>query len=303
MDSTSLRSEARFPSGRDTCAAWRYPGTNGGCVVMGSGLGITKEPGTDRFAAAFASAGYTVLAFDFRHFGTSGGQPRQVGRIAGQLEDYAAAVAFARTLPEVDPARVAIWGFSVAGGHVLRLAATLPGLAAAIAQTPYADGLAATRSAGRYTTSRALARVTGLAIRDAIGGLRGRSPQLLPLTGPSGAVALLSTPDALGGDTALDPDGRYPDWSRTVAARAALTLPLYRPGRDAARARCPLLVVVADEDRSTPVGPSVAAARRAPDAELVRVPGGHYAPFLAEHDVVVAAELAFLHRRLATADH
>jgi pimeloyl-ACP methyl ester carboxylesterase len=265
---------------------------------MAAGFGVTKEPGTDRFAAAFAAAGFTVLAFDFRHFGASGGEPRQVGRVRNQLEDYAAAVGFARTLPEVAADRIAVWGFSLSGGHVFRLAATLPGLAAAIAQTPNADGLAATRNARRYTTGRALARVTGLALRDAIGGPLGCPPRLLPLTGPSGSVALLSTPDALEGDAALDPDGRYGDWSRTVAARAALTLPAYRPGRDAARARCPLLVVVADNDRTALVSPSVAAAGRAPAGELVRVPGGHYAPFLAAHDDVVAAEVAFLNRHL-----
>ncbi|TQS44102.1 alpha/beta fold hydrolase [Cryptosporangium phraense] len=295
----SLRAEVRFPSGNDTCAAWKYPGTNGACVVMAAGYGVTKEPGTDRFAAAFRAAGYTVVAFDFRNFGGSGGRPRQVGRVSGQLDDFAAAVAFARTLPEVDPDRIAVWGFSLAGGHVFRLAAALPGLAAAIAQTPNADGLAATRNAGRYTTGRALARVTGRGVFDLLGGLAGRPPRLLPLTGAPGSVAMLSTPDALGGDAALDPDGAYADWPRTIAARAVLSLPAYRPGRAAARARCPLLVVVADDDRTALAGPAVAAAGRAPDAELVRVPGGHYAPFLDQHDTVVAAELSFLSRRVS----
>jgi pimeloyl-ACP methyl ester carboxylesterase len=63
--------------------------------------------------------------------------------------------------------------------------------------------------------------------------------------------------------------------------------------------RCPLLVVVADQDQSALAGPAVAAARRAPGAELVRLPGGHYAPFLEAHEQAVEAELAFLHRHLA----
>ena len=37
----------------------------------------------------------------------------------------------------------AIWSFSASAGHVFRIAAGDPGVAAAIAQTPYADGLAA----------------------------------------------------------------------------------------------------------------------------------------------------------------
>jgi hypothetical protein len=40
------------------------------------------------------------------------------------------------------------------------------------------------------------------------------------------------------------------------------------------------------------------AADRAPRGELVRVPGGHYAPFKDAHEQVVDAELSFLRRHL-----
>jgi len=73
---------------------------------------------------------------------------------------------------------------------------------------------------------------------------------------------------------------------------------MVRPGREAARVRCPLLVVVADEDASALAGPAVRAARRAPGAELVRLPGAHYAPFLAAHEQAAEAELSFLRRHL-----
>src|SRR3984957_15202407 len=74
------RAKTQFPSGDTTCAAWHYPGTNGGCVIMAGGLAVNKEPGTDRFARRFHEAGFSVLAFDYRHLGESGGQPRQGGR-------------------------------------------------------------------------------------------------------------------------------------------------------------------------------------------------------------------------------
>jgi pimeloyl-ACP methyl ester carboxylesterase len=109
---------------------------------------------------------------------------------------------------------------------------------------------------------------------------------------------VLTTPDAQDGARALDPGDRYPDWDQRIAARSALRIGLYRPGRAAARVRCPLLVVVADQDQSALAGPAVAAARRAPGAELVRLPGGHYAPFLDAHEQAVGAELAFLRRHL-----
>jgi pimeloyl-ACP methyl ester carboxylesterase len=292
------REKIRFASGDSECAAWHYPGTNGGCVVMTGGFAVTKEPGTDRFAQRFQDAGFTVLAFDHRHLGESGGQPRQVQRTGEQLADWRAAIGRARELPDVSPARIAVWSFSSGGGQVFQVAAENRELAAAIAQTPNADGQAAARNAARYQQPLALARFTGRGIADALGALAGRPPRLVPLTGEPGTVALLTTPDARGGSQALDPDGRYCGWRQEIAARSALRLGFYRPGRYAARVRCPLLVLVAEQDQSALAAPAVRAAGRAPHGELVRLPGGHYAPFLDSHEPAVAAELSFLRRHL-----
>src|SRR4051794_7339867 len=111
MNPSLDRQKVSFPADNTRCAAWHYPGTTGGCVIMAGGLAVTKEPGTDRFAGRFHEAGFTVLAFDYRRFGESGGQPRQIARIGEQLSDWQAAISFAATLPDVDPARLAVWGF------------------------------------------------------------------------------------------------------------------------------------------------------------------------------------------------
>jgi pimeloyl-ACP methyl ester carboxylesterase len=113
---------------------------------------------------------------------------------------------------------------------------------------------------------------------------------------------VLTTPDVADSGAALNPGGRYPDWQQAVAARSALCLAFTRPGRAASRVRCPLLVLVCDQDRSALAGPAVRAARRAPGAELVRLPGGHYAPFLDQHEQAVAAELSFLRRHVLASD-
>ena len=292
------REKVRFASGDTECAAWHYPGTNCACVIMAGGFAVTKEPGNDRFAKRFHDAGFAVLAFDYRHLGNSGGRPRQVIRVREQLADWQAAIGFAATLPGVDSTKLAIWGFSASGGHVFRVAASSPHLAAAIAQTPNADGAAAARNAARHQKPLALLRLTGTGILDAFGGLIGRQPMLVPLDGEPETVAVLTTPDAVGGGHVLDPDNNYPDWKQAVAARSALRLGFYRPGRAASRVRCPLLVLVCDQDQSALAGPGVDAANRAPRAELVRMPGGHYEPFLGGHERAVEAELSFLRRHL-----
>jgi pimeloyl-ACP methyl ester carboxylesterase len=295
------RNKVRFPSGDTYCAAWHYPGTNGACIVMAGGTGVTKEPGTDRFAEPFQAAGFSVLAFDFRHLGESGGTLRQIVRVGEQLDDYSAAIAFARTLSEIDPRRVAIWGFSLAGGHVLRVAARHPDLAAAIAQTPLADGPAITPNALRSMTLGASLRLQAIALLDVAGRRVGRAPRLIPLAGPRGTVASLTTIDGAKGGAALNPDNRYPEWEQTVAAGSALRLGFYRPGRVAARIACPLLVLVCDDDRSVLTAPPAKAARKAPHGELVRLPGDHYAPFTG-HEGAVAVQLAFLRTHALAAD-
>lgn len=292
------REKVRFASGGTELAAWHYPGANGACVIMAGGFGVTKEPGTDLFAARFQQAGFAVLAFDFRRLGESGGRPRQVVRIRQELDDYQAAIAFAGTLPGIDPERLAVWGFSLSGGHVLRIAARNPSLAAAIAQTPNADCSAIARNAARHQKPLAMLRLTGRAFLDVLGQRFGRAPRLVPLNGRPGTVAFLTTPDAQQTGQALNPGNRYPDWQQSAAADFALRLGFYRPGRDASRIQVPLLIVVCDADKSALPGPAIAAATRAQRGELVRFPGGHYQPFLDGHAQAADAEISFLRRHL-----
>jgi uncharacterized protein len=298
-DETGIRrEEVQFQSGDTTCSAWHYPGNNGGCVVMAGGTGVTKGPGTDRFAKRFNDAGFTVLAFDFRHLGESGGEPRQIVSVRKQQEDYLAAIECARTLPGVDPTRIAIWGFSLSGGHALAVAARNPGIAAAIAQTPLADARAVGPNAIRHATLRTFLGLIGRGLLDAAGGLFGRQPLLVPLVASPGTVAALNTPDAQQGAAALDPGNDYRDWRQEIAARSALAVGLYRPGRRAAQIDAPLLVLVCDADQSVLAEPGIRAAERAPRGEVVRIPGGHYEPFTAGHEVAVEVELRFLARHL-----
>ena len=298
MSDLLQREKVRFSSANTDCAAWHYPGTNRACVVMAGGMGVNKEPGMDRFAVRFQDAGFAVLAFDYRHLGESGGQPRQVVRIKEQLADWQAALDFAPTLPGVDRTKLAIWGFSLSGGHVFSVAARNPQLAAAIAQTPLADGQAVTRNAARHQTPLAMLRLTGRGILDALGSQVGRPPRLVPLAGEPGVVAALTTPDAIDGGRILNPENRYPDWRQEIAARSALRSGFYRPRRYARHVQIPLLVLVCNEDQSALAEPAVRAAKRAPRAELVRLPGGHYAPFMAMHERTVDAELSFLRRHV-----
>jgi fermentation-respiration switch protein FrsA (DUF1100 family) len=295
------RKAIAFRSGADDCAAWHYRGSNGACVVMAGGAGVTKEPATDRFAARFHAAGYSVLAFDHRHIGESGGTPRQVVRVREQLADWEAALDCAAALPGVEAGKIAGWGFSLAAGHLLRLAARPAGqhrLAAVIAQAPLADGAVSSPRALSHETLGVLARFPLIALRDVARGLAGREPLVVPLAGPRGAVAMLTTPDACDSDGALNPGNTYPNWQQAIAARSVVPIALYRPGRTADRISCPLLAVISTRDQTVLAAPALKVARQAPRGEVLQVDGMHYAAFLDQHETVVAAELDFLRRHL-----
>src|SRR2546425_5918346 len=126
-EGTILRRWLYLPDG----AADRVPG-----VVMAHGLSAVKEMYLDAFAEVFAAAGLAVLVFDNRNFGASDGEPRQEIDPWVQVRDYRHAITYAGTLPEVDAARIGIWGSSYSGGHVLVVAAIDRRVKAVVSQVP-----------------------------------------------------------------------------------------------------------------------------------------------------------------------
>ena len=117
----------RIPCHGEQLAAYVYrPGSTQGdapCVVMAHGFSGTRDDGLPGYAEAFRDAGFVVVLFDYRHFGASTGEPRQLLDIARQLDDYRAVIEWARGLDGIDPDRIVLWGTSYSGGHVLTLAA------------------------------------------------------------------------------------------------------------------------------------------------------------------------------------
>jgi pimeloyl-ACP methyl ester carboxylesterase len=116
---------------------------------------------------------------------------------------------------------------------------------------------------------------------------------MLASVGPPGSTAVMSSPDAEPGFRALNP----PDlaWPNESAARIALRVASYRPAREVARVGCPILFVLADDDVVTPPDLAAKAAARAPRAEVLHYPGGHFDPYVGEmFERVVADETRFL---------
>ena len=184
------------------CAAWHFTGegdalaTDAGrpVVVMAHGLAGTMDSGLQPFAEALAAAGLDVFAFDYRGFGASDGTPRQTVSMAGQLEDYRAAMSAAARLPGVDPQRIVLWGISLAGGHVISAAAGRDDVAAVVALTPLVDGLAAGRHALATHTKTEMLRSTVAGFRSKLG-----KPVMMPVVAAPGALGAMTIEGSMDG--------------------------------------------------------------------------------------------------------
>jgi pimeloyl-ACP methyl ester carboxylesterase len=289
---TVARSDVVISSGGVDCAGWLYRPDGGGphpLVVMAHGFSATRDQRLDVYADHFCAAGLGVLVFDYRHFGASAGEPRQLLNIGRQQADFRAAVAYAREIDWVDPARVALFGTSFSGGHVIAVAASDERIAAVVSQCPFTDGLASLPPIGIAN----LIRSSGAGLRDQLGALAGRPPRYIPAVGPPGSFAVMSTPDSEPGFLAMTDPGS--GWVNRVAARIALTVGLYRPGRDAARVRCPILFCVCDRDSVAPAKQTLKWAATAPRGEIIRYPVGHFEIYLGEpFKRAIADQTAFL---------
>lgn len=266
--------ELAFQSHGSACSAWHFTGDAAAgrpVVVMAHGFGGTKDSGLQPFAEKLSGAGFGVLAFDYRGFGGSEGQPRQSISIERQEQDYAAAVEFAKTLPDVNPEKVVLWGVSMSGGQVLRVAAGRDDIAAVIAMTPLTDPLATSRAVlKQYTLTTALrATVDGARSRWAVA--RGRPPVLMKLTSRPGEHGALSLDGAY--ENYLSIAG--PSWRNEVDSAVGFELAKIRTKAAAKRLRSELLIQIADFDRFVPAA-SVARTAVHGRAQVHHYPCDHF---------------------------
>jgi uncharacterized protein len=285
------RQDLVFVSGDDPCAAWLYPAAGDAAeapiVVMAHGLSGTRRDRLGPFAERFAAAGFASLVFDHRGFGDSDGEP-DLFDPRRQLEDWRAAIAFARSRPGVDPSRVVTFGSSMGGGNALAAAAGDPGVAAAISQVPFLDIVRQAHRSSPLITARMVAAA-----------LRGRH---VPAVGQPNEPAFINAPGGEEGWRRVVSIGEDSRWRNRVSSRWLLGRP-YRPVRHAARLHCPWLVCVGESDRVARPGPAIAAARRAPKGELRTYAGvDHFDVYDGPaHEAIVADQVDFLRRHLLLA--
>lgn len=126
--------EVRFAApGGPLLHGWWMPakGASRGTVVYchGNAANLTLHA---RYVAWLPKRGYSVLAFDYRGYGKSGGVVTRAGTIA----DAIAAIDFALAR---DPERVVVFGHSLGGAVGLRAAAERPAVRGVVAESTFSN--------------------------------------------------------------------------------------------------------------------------------------------------------------------
>jgi pimeloyl-ACP methyl ester carboxylesterase len=257
----------------------------------------------DRFAEAFFEAGFTVLLYDHRGFGLSEGDPRCDIDPFAQAREYRNALDFASALPDIDPARLALWGDSLSGASAVAAAAVDSRVAAVVVQVP---------AFGSETTPVDVDG--GLFASGCIPCLESNRPPTYPVRryGPMPVVSFdqASSPSHLTPLTAyrwfIEYGGRHgTGWINRATVSFPKEPARWQPVLCAAHVKAPALFLVASDDEMPGAAPGVAmeAFERIPaPKELCEIEGGHFG--LLHHpswlfDRASRAETRFLIRHLS----
>lgn len=239
-------------------------------VIMAHGFGAEKTFGLPAYAEIFASNGLAVYLFDYRCFGESDGQPRNYVDPGRHLHDWKAAIDHVRSLPAINADRIALWGSSFSGGHVLVTASKDQAISAVVAQVPFVDAVSTTFKLG----FKFLMQATPHAIRDLLRILTFRSPHFVKIIGKSEEFAIMNTPESYPGYSAIVPENTT--WENKCPARIILTFALYRPIASAHKITCPALIMLGEKDSLISAKAIEKTAGKIPNAELVKYPFGHF---------------------------
>ncbi|OAP55256.1 hypothetical protein AYL99_10229 [Fonsecaea erecta] len=285
-----------------TLRGWLYtpsvPAPSSGlpCIVMCHGFGAVKEMGIDAFAERFTTRiPVCALVYDNRNLGASDGLPRQEVIPALQCSDYSDAITYAQSRPEVDPKRVAVWGTSYSGAHVLSVAAVDRRVKAVISQVMVADGW---DNFHRLVRNDLVKDMEAMFEKGKQGRARGEPPMTIQSVSanPDKELCVLPTPDSWEYVSTWIKKLPSVDAKNEVTVRSMEAFRAYNAsGYIHHISPTPLLMVIADKDELTPTDIAIEAYSRAREPKDIFIfPGGHYAGYFGEaFDKNTAVQIEF----------
>jgi fermentation-respiration switch protein FrsA (DUF1100 family) len=246
-------------------------------IVLAHGWSMVAGGDLEDYAIACVNAGFAALTFDFRNLGLSDGIPRQEIDPNRQIEDFRAAISYVRSRPDVDRARIGIWGSSYSGGHAIVVAALDKRVKCVVSQVPTISGYHAALRRVRFDKAQVLRDIFEA---DRESRFAGAPPKMLRMidADPDAAVAY---PGADSYEYMSHEAKRCPSWVNEVTLRSLELARSYEPGTYIRRiAPTPLLMIVATQDALTPADMQQDAYNVAHEPKkLLLVEGGHYSVY------------------------
>ena len=291
------RVDSYFTCCNTRCKGWLYlpeGAEKPPVIVMAPGFACEKDFGLQTFAERFVELGMAVFLFDYRNFGESEGEPRNLVSSRRHIQDWEAAIAHVKNLAEVNGNKMALWGVSYSGGHVIKVAVQHPELAAVVALVPFADGRANMKTMSFNDMMKAI----GAGMRDVFHELTSQAPYCIPVVAKPGDFGCMNSPGTYEGYLAQVPEGS--SWLNKFPARACLTASSYRPITVAKRVKCPVSIIMGEYDTViyTPSIRAMAAAIH--DCKFAALPMGHFNFYQDEElfERVIKLQSEFLTERL-----
>ena len=243
-------------------------------LIMAHGFGAPRNLRLPAYAEFFARHGIAVFLFDYRCFGTSEGQPRNWVSPERHIQDWQNAIAYVKGLSQVNTNKLALWGTSYSGGHVLVTASKEKGLAGVIAQVPFVDAGSSVR---RFKFSFII-KGTLHAIWDKIKSFVGAKPHLIKIVGLPSEFAALNTPDAYDGVMKLVPPNF--NFENFCPGRVLLELVLYKPMKEAGKIICPTMIMGSRIDTLIDIKAVKKTAEKIPQCQYFEYECGHFDIYL-----------------------
>lgn len=270
------REDASFMSGNDKISAWYYnPDAKEprSCIIMSNGFNGTKDGLLENYALEFIKQGHSVLTYDYRTYGESGGTPKQLLSVTMQHEDLKAAINFVRETKKIES--IILWGTSAGAPYGLVVASQDPHIKGVICQCGAYDHKADSQKAMKENGLWFYLRLLPHGIKDKWRGRFGLSRHMIPAYGRKGSKTFLAGDSIFEGVQKLTKDSK--NFKNEVCAAF-----MFQPhGPDVIKAskgvKCPVLVLVCENDEIiSPESHLKLKATLGKRLEVVTFPIGHF---------------------------
>jgi len=252
------------------------------CIVMSHGFGGTKDMGLAPYALKFVDNGYNVLTYDYRFFGQSEGEPRQLYGGLYQMADLHGAIKYAKQRDDVDENKIVLWGTSAGASYGVVAAGEDNSIAGVIAQCGAFDHNEDNKIYYDEVGFGFFLWLFVHAQRDKGRSRFNLSPHKYPAYGREGTIAMFTLAGAFDGVSRLAKSSK--DFVNETCARMAFLPHPTAPIIAAESVKCPVQFLVCKRDNFVSPKSHIKVAQALGDkSRVIQYDIGHFDIYFDEH--------------------